>query len=195
MRAFRDYENTKSYSDSLSLPKGGYVCEIKDARVNTSKNGWEHLAISMEICEGEFTGYYMDRWKNNTNPDKTWGCVLRLGIPTDDGSEKDGWTKRAFKTAIEAIEDSNNGFHWGWNEAALKGLKVGGLFRIEQFLGTDGEIKSTVRVASLTSIEKVHKGTYKLPKDKLLEDVPLESMADGFITVPDGASEDGLPFA
>lgn len=196
MKPFNNYAETQSYSDFPTLPKGSYICKIMDARENISPSGWQHLAISLEITEGDYANYYMNRWNNDTRVDKKWGCVLNVGIPQDDGSEQDGWTKRRFKTIIEAIEDSNAGYHWDWNEKALKGKTVGGLFRMEQYLGNDGNVHETVRVASLCSVEKVNAGTYKIPKDKLLDPdkIPQSNVGAGFMDIPEGVEAEGLPF-
>ena len=114
-------------------------------------------------------------------------------MPKDDGSEKDMWTKRRFKTFIEALEDSNPGFHFAWDEQAFKGLYVGGLFREEQFKKRDGSVGTSTALAQVTTVEKVRTGKYRMPADKLLSESGSADADTGWMNVPEGTDEE-LPF-
>ncbi len=199
MRAWSDYDKTQAYGDFRKLPKGGYVLKILDARMDRARNGNSFIAVSCDIAEGEYKGFFMDKWNNDTREDRTWGCVGQVWEPLDDGSEKDGWTKKAFKTFMVAVEDSNDGYHWDWDERKLKDKLVGGLFHISQFIGTDGNVHETVKLKSWTTVENIRSGNYELPKDKLVETstaAPASSggMNEGFMEIPDSADDNGLPF-
>ena len=122
MRPFNNYETTQTISARAQLPVGAYICRILKAEekvYNSSKGEWHKLEISFDISEGEHKDFYANDYKAQTGEDKKWKGVMRMNIPTDDGSEADGWAKRSFKTNILAIEDSNSGYHWDWNEAQL----------------------------------------------------------------------------
>ena len=87
------------------------------------------LEIAFEIATGEFAGFYRRNFDAQTQEDKKWKGIMRLYVPKEDGTDKDEWTKKTFKRATQAIEDSNPGYQWDWNEKGLKGKIVGCLSR------------------------------------------------------------------
>ena len=195
MRAWSDYDKTQTYSGGgFALPKGAYVLKIMDVRELTAINGNAYLSVSCDIAEGDYANFFMDKWNNDTREDRKWGCSAQVWNPLDDGSEKDGWTKKAFKTFIVAVEDSNAGYHWAWDERTLKGKMVGGLFHISQFIGQDGNVHEAVKLKSFTSVENVRSGNYRLPNDKLINQTAGGNVNEGFMTIPDNLESEGLPF-
>lgn len=193
MQKFNDYDKVKGYSDAKQLPKDGYVLRIMNAEEKENRNG-KYIQISCDIEEGEYKGFFMDDWKSQEREDKKWHCNYLLNEPKDDGSEKDGWTKRRFKTVVEALEDSNSGYHWDWDERKWKGKLIGGLFNIREYESQNGEIRQATNLKQLCSVEKIHSGSYKLPKDDLLERKPESPVADSeFMPIPD--SSDDVPWS
>ena len=192
MRPFKDYDKTQTFKEYETLPKGGYVLSVLGVAINRWQSGDEYLQISCDIAEGEYAGFYAKRYKEDTREDKKWNCNYNLTIPKDDGSERDGWAKRRFKTVMNAFEDSNPGFRWEWNEAALKGKKIGGLFNIRQWEKNDGSVGEATNLAALIDVNKIATGDYKLPKDKLIEP-KQESMSDLIANNP--FVDDALPFS
>lgn len=187
MQKFKDYDTTRSYSDAKQLPKGAYVLRIMNAEEKENANG-KYIQIRCDIEEGEFKGFFMDDWKGQDREDKKWHCNYLLNEPKDDGSEKDGWTKRRFKTVTEALEESNNGYHWDWDERKWKNKLIGGLFNTRQYNANNGEIREATNLKQLCSVEKVRTGSYKMPKDDLIKTDPLPSITssdDGFMPIPD----------
>ena len=184
MKKFNGYDSVKAYADAKQLPKGGYVLRIMNTEEKENDNG-KYIMISCDIEEGEFKNFFMDDWKNQEREDKKWHCNLLLNEPKDDGSERDGWTKRRFKTVVEAIEESNSGYHWDWDETKWKNKLVGGLFNIREY-ESNGEIRQATSLSQLCSVEKIKSGTYKLPKVKLIErKAPVEGAENAFMTLPD----------
>lgn len=162
MKAFKDYETTQVYSDGERLPSGYYIGVIKNAEEVQNRNGGSRLEIAVEITEGDFANYFTNDYRTQTRENKRWRGVLPLFVPTDDGSERDGWTKRAFKTAISTIEESNSNYHWDWNERGLKGLKVGFAVRHEEY--EPG--KWATKVFRLVSIDAINGGKLNPVEDK-----------------------------
>ena len=140
IKRFNDYEQTKAYGNYEQLPKGGYVLQIKGVEVRTNDRG-EYLFISADIYEGDYMQYFTREYKNQQSEDKKWHCNYLLNIPKDDGSEQDGWTKRKFKTFTEALEDSNAGYHFDWDEQKFKGKLIGGLFNEREYETQQGQIR------------------------------------------------------
>lgn len=132
MKPINNWNNVEAMTDRPKLPAGGYVCKIMGAKVRTfsgSNGEFEKLEVSMDIYEGEHSGFFADDYRAKDYEDKKWGCVYRLTIPTEDGSDQDTKNKRRFKTFINAVEDSNPGYHWDWDENKLKDKVIGFLFR------------------------------------------------------------------
>ncbi|WP_099206208.1 hypothetical protein [Scatolibacter rhodanostii] len=175
MKAFSNYEETKTYVERPMLPVGAYPIIIKVAEEKTypTKDGsdFSRFEISFDICDGEFKDFFADDYRAQTQEDKKWKGVLRQYLPKDDGSEKDEWTKRSFKTLITAIEESNAKFHWDWDEKKLKGLKVACLFRNEEW-EYEGKTGWKAQPFKFISMEQFTKGEYKVPKDKPLANKP-----------------------
>ena len=172
MKKFNNWENVKAASEFVPLPAGGYIVELKNAKVKEYKNqngdAFERFEIALDIAEGEFKDYYANDYCNQTNEDKKWKGVLRLYMPKEDGSEQDEWTKSRFKSFIEAVEDSNPGFHWDWDESKLRGKKIGCLFRLEEW-EYNGKTGKKAQPFKAVSVEKIKSGNFKIPKEKLLE--------------------------
>ena len=200
MKAFKNYETTRTITDAPKLPAGGYVCRIMAAKVATygGKDGrpsYEKLEIAFDITEGEYKDFYKNDFDANTHEDKKWKGVLRLSVPTDNGSDADEWAKRVFRTCIEAVEDSNPGYHWDWNEAGLKGKDVGCLFRNEEweYNGKSGWKAMPFR---FIPVSDAREGKIKVPKDK-----PLKKDSANAPAAPvnpsaavDDDDDDDLPF-
>ena len=172
MKKFNNWENVKAASEFVPLPAGGYIVELKNAKVKEYKNqngdAFERFEIALDIDEGEFKDYYASDYCNQTNEDKKWKGVLRLYMPKEDGSEQDEWTKSRFKSFIEAVEDSNPGFHWDWDESKLRGKKIGCLFRLEEW-EYNGKTGKKAQPFKAVSVEKIKSGNFKTPKEKLLD--------------------------
>lgn len=179
MRPFNNYETTQTISARAQLPVGAYICRILKAEekvYNSSKGEWHKLEISFDISEGEHKDFYANDYKAQTGEDKKWKGVMRMNIPTDDGSEADGWAKRSFKTNILAVEDSNSGYHWDWNEAQLKGKAVGIVFRSEEweYNGKRGWRTAPFKMVPAADVKS---GNIKIPDPKPLNNKASQTSA------------------
>ena len=193
IKKFKDYATTQSYSEYKELPKGGYVLKVLGVDLKENSIG-QYITLHCDIAEGDHKQHFTDDYKNQRGEDKRWRCNFFINVPNDDGSEKDGWTKRKFKTIIEAFEDSNDGYHFDWDEQKLKGLLIGGLFNIREYEKRDGSIGSATNLAQLCKVSNILNDTYKLPNDKLLQKKPaVATDKDGFLTIPEGEDSE-LPF-
>ena len=197
IKKFGDYEQTKGYSDGgEQLPRGGYVCKIIGAKVQENEYG-QSIKIAFDIAEGEHKDFFQKKYDANSNEDKKWPGTHLLNVPNDDGSQKDGWAKRRFRTFTDALEDSNSGYHFDWDETKFKGKVVGFVFNYREWQAPDGRLIMSPNVAKTTSVEKIRKGSFKVPEDKLLNQVRHntsdQSATDNFINIPEGVNEE-IPF-
>lgn len=194
IKHFGDYDKVQGYQDRPQLPVGGYVMRIMGAEVKENRIG-QYVQVSMDIAEGQYKDFFADDYRAQ-DANKKWHCNYLLNVPLDDGSEKDGWTKRRFKTFTEALEASNDGYHFDWDEKRFKGLMIGGLFNIREWKTDDGQRGRSTNLAQVCSVEKIRTGKYKLPKDQLLKDSDsadsssTNTTSGGFTVVHD----DDLPF-
>ena len=190
MKEFKDFRPERSAPGREQLPAGGYVCQILSAKVES--NDWgDQLVIAHDVCEGEFEGIFKRDYDNNDREDKKWRGTFRLKLPKDDGSEQDAWKKRSFNAFIWAIEQSNPGFTWDWDEKKLKGKKVGLLYRNEEW-AMEGRSGWTTKAAGSESVENIRNGKFKMLKDKPLPESRKVATAPQFVEVDDSDGE--LPF-
>ena len=192
MKAFNGLEIKKSVSASEPLPAGGYVAKILNAKVE--EYGWgEVLVISFDVAEGEYKDFFSKQYKENTREDKKWKGNFRLTVP-NDGNQYFDSQKRTFGNAIWAIEESNPGYNWDWNEAALKGKMVGVLFRNYEY-DVDGNQGWSTECCTFVSVEDVRTGNFKKPKDKPLKNkvASQTATASSFAAIDNDDLSD-LPF-
>ena len=186
MRKFNGFEAKKATARE-NLPAGGYVAKILNAEEKQYDWGCVTI-ISFDILDGPYKDFFAKDYKEQDREDKKWRGTYRLNQPKDDGSEKDGWTKRSFNNAIWAIESSNPGYHFDWDESKFVGKSVGVLFRNREW-EYNGRTGWNTECCSLTSVEDIQSGNFNIPKDK-----PLNKAASSvqFEVVPNDDLD--LPF-
>lgn len=200
MKQFKDYENTQSYSNTEKLPAGGYVAKVLDVKYIEGQNGnSDMISLAYDIVEGDYKDFYKNQFEANTAEDKKWKGVLRIYCPKDDGSDKDNWTKRSFKTAIEHFEMSNTGYSWDWDESKLKG-KLIGLIYGEINTVIEGKQVSYIGQRYTSSVDNIREGAFRIP-DPQFKNGAVEggaannttSASDGFMPLTPVEAE-ALPF-
>lgn len=192
MKPFNGYE-AKRKATREQLPVGGYVVKVLD--VHEQIYSWGNvLELSFDITEGQYAGFFTADYKNNTNEDRKWRGKYRLNEPKEDGSDMDAWTKRNFNGAMYAFEDSNDGYHWDWDESKLKGKIVGALFRNKEW-EYNGRTGWTTECCELIPVQDVRENHFQMPKDKPLKNkaAPKSIMPAGFEEIVD--TDDDLPFS
>ena len=193
IKGFNDYAQVQGYQDRPQLPTGGYVLKIMGAEIKENRIG-QYVEVSCDIAEGLYKDFFANDYHSQDvrQRNRVWHCKYLLNVPLDDGSEKDGWAKRRFKTFTEALEASNDGYHFDWDEKKFKGLYIGGLFNIREWENGERKGRST-NLAQVCSTDKIRSGKYTLPNDQLLSDDATASTAaapGGYNVVHD----DDLPF-
>lgn len=173
------------------LPAGGYVAKILAAKQETYSNGNTVLVISFDISEGEYAGFFKRDWENNPNEDKRWRGNVRINIPKDDGTDSDAWTKRTFNNFAASLEESNLGYSWDWDETKLKGKAIGVLFRNREW-EYNGSTGWTTEASNVTSVDAIHEGKFRVPKDRPLKNKPEQGFGAPVFTEAEDAGE--LPF-
>ena len=201
MKPITNWNEVKAPTEYVELPAGGYVCKIMGAKVETysSRNGdsFEKLVVAIDIIEGDFANYYAENYRAQQG-EKKWKGNISYYIPADDGSEKDEYSKRILKGFTEAVETSNTGYSWDWDENKLKGKKVGIIFRREEWAYNG---KSGWRTAPFKAIDSTAAATgdFKMPADKPLANSPATAQTPSYSAFANAnfeevGNEEDLPF-
>lgn len=187
MKPIENFEAKKAMTTTC-LPAGGYIAKVIGAEVQSYSWG-EVLHITFDIAEGEHAGFFQDLYTNSDYADVKWKGKYRLNIPTE-GDQYYVSQKKAFANAIWAIEASNQGYHWDWNEMTLAGKQIGVIFRNREY-EMEGRRGWTTECVSFASVEDIKLGNFSIPKDKALPQTPL-NMAKA--VGEELASDEDLPF-
>lgn len=199
MREFKGFNEAKVNKGSGAyeqLPKDAYVCKILNVREQQNSDGGSRFDIMFDIAEGEYKDFYSKQYQERKKSDEDAKFpndgIYRLTIPEDNSED---WLKDSFKTFTTALEDSNSGYHWDWDETKWKGKFFGGLFHIKQS-EYKGNIYDHTALKWVRSADDVRNKKYnKLPNDKLLDASTVKPADDSndFVNVPEG-SADEIPF-
>lgn len=191
MNAYKGYER-KEQVEWEQLPKNAYVIKLLSAKEeqNKDKTG-SYLKVAFDIAEGEYKDFYKKAFDNNTKEDKKWpnDAVLYLTCPNDSSEQ---WVIDNFNKFMTAVEDSNEGYHWNWDESTLKDKLVGAKFYIEQS-EYEGKIYDHTKAKWFVAAQKVRDGKFgKLPTDKLVSSSTTSSSPanEGFKPI----SDEEIPF-
>lgn len=190
MKAFKDYESTREYTESVKLPAGAYEVTIK--RAEDSDNA---LCILFDISAGEYKNYFMDKFssdKKSFPENAKYKGVLRLWY--ENGGEYDEDSKRRRKTVLKLIKEENNlnvDFTKEWDGAVMKGAKIGMIFRDHEY-DCNGHHGFTAQPYGVISLDALRSGKYKIPEPKLLRKNDSSGPAEGaFMDLP---TDEDLPF-
>lgn len=170
MQKPQDFEQVQAYTGFTPLEAGGHICKIMNVEETKSQKGSRPMiVISIDTDKTDKQpSYFTEQYKSNTKPNKKWSnnAVARQLVFDADGN-----TNKGFKTFIEAVEKSNNGFKVAWGDGfanCFKGKLVGGVFGREEYMNNDtGECKFATKFQSFRTVEDIKNGV-EVPKDKLL---------------------------
>lgn len=170
--------------ERTQLPAGGYIAKIKDCKEVVGTN-YSYLAFSFDVAEGEHKEHFAGLYNASTDENKKWKGIFHAFIPREGTQYYEDNLVR-FKTMTVDFEESNPGYHWDWNETALKGKVIGVVYGEKEFKpdGSD-DILTITEARYFTSVQKIRDGKFKLPKLKKLKETA------GFIVDEDDGD---LPF-
>jgi hypothetical protein len=150
------YDSTEAkQGGQFDKPKAGaYVMKILKAQEVMSKTNRPMLVLLLDIATGEHAGNFRKLFDflQSKNPDSKWPCVYRRCM--------DGEQTSFFKGDIKAIEESNPGFKFNFDEKTLAGKLVGCALGEKE---TDSTGKIILEPRFLCSSKKAASGEIKAP--------------------------------
>ena len=179
------WESAQAYDGTYrKLPPGGYVCVIKDARVEAGQYG-EQMIVALDVCEGEYAGFFGDLYEAKRKAPGAalkWPCVYYQSL-----LNRDGVTNGFFKGLITSVERSNVGYVWSWDERTLKGKKVGFVFGEEDWMDSNGNVRTSTKPKTARDVKAILDGDFAVPPKKL-----AGQQSSGYIQVESPASNGGF---
>lgn len=128
MKEFSGYKEAATAAKNTGakkLPKGAYAAKILGVKLEEEKY---LLTVQFDLTDGEFKDWFQKQFEANTDENKKYKGTVKIWLPKEDGTEKDQWTKNTFARWTNALEESNSGYHWDWDEKKWKGKKIGLVF-------------------------------------------------------------------
>ena len=177
-------------SAKATLPAGLYEVKIIQAKVETSSNGSPMLVLAYDIAEGEYKDFYKKDFDSRaTDANRKWRGTFRLFLPKEDGSDQDARNSATLGHALWAIEDSNEGFHFDWDEKHLVGKTVGINVRNKEY-DYNGIQGWTTECGKLESVKDIRDGRAKVMRDRALKRVSTSGDFFGAPPAQNGGYQD-----
>lgn len=155
MKIIDNFDQINEAGERKQFPVGPQPCVITEVEDDAAKS---LLIVKFDIVKGEQKGHFKTVYESTG---KWYGVSYR--------SYKDA-ALPFFKSFITAIEKSNVGYKWNWDERTLVGKYVIVNFREEEYV-YDGEVRASVKPFEFRSIEALNKGEVeKEPKRLTLKD-------------------------
>ena len=154
----------KEFGEFTPLALGGHEIKILDAREYTSEiSGKTSLKVCVDIAgNDEQAGYFKKQYDENPSADKKWsnGATRYLSLANEQIAYLKGF--------ITSLEKSNAGFKFNTkgNWEQLKGLKLAGVFGLEEYQDQEGEIRTATKLVQFRSLDKLNE--IKTPRVKLI---------------------------
>ena len=187
MKATSNFRSEPAKSAYPMLPKGLYIAQIKGVKVEEEVPD-QRMTIRLDIAEGEYAGYYTKRYKADQERGGQFEVKYKGDFVLYAVDEKNTARKfpqsdiKKFNGSMWAIEQSNPGYRWEWDERTLAGKLVG--INVRQ--GTFNGIEYT-NIGRLESIPDIKAGKVKVMKDAEPRGSAstTEAAGDGFNMVVD----------
>lgn len=184
MKRIENWENIQESTSFKRLTPNGYIVKLLNIEDHPDN---EYLKIYFDIVKGDDKGYFKKQYDGDTRKERKWpnaGTFIR--------SYKDS-AASMFKGFINAIEKSNKGYQWNFDEKTLVNKVVGLIIADEQYQNQKGQVRVRNYVAAVRSVETIEKGEYEIPALKELTTTkattapandPIPDFGDVFNTTP-----------
>lgn len=141
----KDYENININYEPAA--EGPHLCSLMKVEEMKSQSGLQMLLLYFDFDENDAqAGFYLRKYQadqKSPNREAKWRGVMYMVV--DQGTN---YGPANLKRLVTAVEDSNPGFRVQWGEnfcSCLAGKKVGIVFRIEEYIQTDGQLGASAK--------------------------------------------------
>ena len=166
MKAINNFDKIQESGSFEKLPVGGYIIKILAVDDVPEK---EYLKIFFDINDGEKKGFFQKAFKEDTRAEKKWpnaGSFIRSYKET---------ALPMFKGFTNAIDNSNKGYKWNFDEKSLVNKIVGVVIGEEQYLNQKGQVRTRTYVSAVRSVDTIKKGEFTVPELKKLDATKVSS--------------------
>lgn len=166
MKVINNFDKIQESDSFKRLPVGGYI--VKILSVNDVHEN-EYLKIFFDINDGEKKGFFQKAFKEDTRAEKKW---------PNAGSFIRSYKEKAlpmFKGFTNAIENSNKGYKWNFDEKSLVNKVVGVVIGEEEYLNQNGQVRTSTYVSAVRSVDTIKKGEFTVPELKKLDATKVSS--------------------
>ena len=166
MKAINNFDKIQESGSFEKLPVGGYIIKILAVDDVPEK---EYLKIFFDINDGEKKGFFQKAFKEDTRTEKKW---------PNAGSFIRSYKEKAlpmFKGFTNAVENSNKGYKWNFDEKSLVNKVVGVVIGEEQYLNQKGQVRTRTYVSAVRSVDTIKKGEFTVPELKKLDATKVSS--------------------
>lgn len=179
--------------DFTPIELGGHHLVIKAVREEKTSKGADMLVVAFDFAKNDKQpNYFAEQFEKDIRPDKKWPFAGTKWIMVND-YQNPALVSKDFKRFITAVEKSN-GFEVNWGAKFVeqfKGKKVGAAYGIieEEY---NGEVHKKHLLRWFCEDSKADE--VAIPEPKLYTGkTGGTSIDNGFVNVPDSASEE-IPF-
>lgn len=174
MKKIEGYDLVNEAGEFKRLPAGIYGVKITNVVDVPEK---EYLEVYCDITKGAYTNYFKS--------------LVDSGLKDSSKSIRSYKTSALpfFKGFITAVEKTNPGYKWNWDEKTLIGKLVIAVFGEEEYKDTDGNIKVATKLVEFRSLEAYQQGKLVVPE---LKKLPVEEESQQ-VLAPE-YTDDELPF-
>lgn len=153
MKPIEGYDLVNEAGEYKRLPAGVYGVRITSVVDHPDK---EYLEIYCDITKGEYANYFKS--------------LVDAGLKDTSRHLRSYKTNALpfFKAFITAVEKTNPGYKWDWDETKLVGKNVIAVFGEEEYMANDGQVKVSTNLVEFRSLEAFKAGKIKVPELKKL---------------------------
>lgn len=166
MKAINNFDKIQESGSFEKLPVGGYIIKILAVDDVPEK---EYLKIFFDINDGEKKGFFQKAFKEDTRTEKKW---------PNAGSFIRSYKEKAlpmFKGFTNAMENSNKGYKWNFDEKSLVNKVCGIVVGLEEYVNQKGQVRTRTYISAVRSVDTIKKGEFTVPELKKLDATKVSS--------------------
>ena len=150
-----DVQTSTNGVKGLGLPQGKYVLQILYLNVSTSQHKGYQLDIFYDIGEGTYKNFYLQDYLTKSAQKKRWKGKYSIELSPNDWMTGTKWSQKVLDNFIISVEKSNHGYHFDWDEGKIKGMLVGGIFVLQEYINAQGAMSSMAKLYSFCNLESL----------------------------------------